>query len=422
MEISNDLLELLQKGEIISSDFKQGDQEIFNLLVNARVLVNDDNTELLKIKRHINALRHHSDYASFTILPTLDCNFACPYCFEKKRKTTLTEDSMNKISKLINHIISHTQGCNLTWFGGEPLLAINKIEQLYNKLDVKDKHIHASIITNGYLLSKANIAKLKKLHISSVQITLDGLENTHNTRKFVSGKHLPTFQRILKNIIELHNENFANISIRVNVDDNNKHEFIPLYQYLSNAIPNFGDNLYVYPAFINPHGQDICQNNNICHLSHLKQIEFIYHLYEKYGYVHSAIYPNNTLYECPIRHVNSWVIGPDATLYKCWEIAGDKDFEIGCINEDGIPVITNEQILFRYLEGADPFTDPTCMNCNLYPVCGGGCIQSRIKNKYLDTNINHCIFAKDNIEGFLKIYYQQYKKTQRNEMDKNIDS
>jgi uncharacterized protein len=242
------------------------------------------------------------------------------------------------------------------------------------------------------------------------------LEGTHNKRKFLFEKHTPTFQKTVENIINLLKANFATVAIRVNLDENNKDEFVPLYQYLSCVIPNFGKNMYVYPAFINNYNNaEICQNNNICHLSHDKQIDFIYKLYEKYGYMHSAIYPTNILYECPIRHLNSWVIAPDATLYKCWEIAGDKDFEVGYINEDGVPIITNEQAYFRYLEGADPLTDEVCMACHLYPVCGGGCIQARIKNMYFNDTVNHCIFAKDNIEGFLKIYYNQYKKTATNE-------
>lgn len=66
--------------------------------------------------------------------------------------------------------IKKTKARNLfvTWFGGEPLLAFDRIRSLSEKIFDLDINYHSGMITNGYLLSEDIINDLEKLRIGSL--------------------------------------------------------------------------------------------------------------------------------------------------------------------------------------------------------------------------------------------------------------
>ena len=41
------------------------------------------------------------DYLHLVILPTEDCNFRCPYCYEEHRKSVINRETINSIYKYI---------------------------------------------------------------------------------------------------------------------------------------------------------------------------------------------------------------------------------------------------------------------------------------------------------------------------------
>jgi radical SAM protein with 4Fe4S-binding SPASM domain len=67
-----------------------------------------------------------------------------------------------------------------TFYGGEPLLGIESILNLYVKFKSVKFIAEYDIITNGYLLNDENIEKLSKLPITTFQITIDDDEYIHN--------------------------------------------------------------------------------------------------------------------------------------------------------------------------------------------------------------------------------------------------
>lgn len=405
IEVSSDLYHMLQNTPVRIGDF-ESDNEILPQLIETKILVTDDETEFLKIRHRVATRRYNPNYASFTILPTLDCNFSCPYCFESKQKKDLTTYSIDIIAKFINRITENKKEFNITWFGGEPLMAVKKMHSLYKQLNISNKSVDSSIITNGFLLNDSTIDILKTINVSTVQVTLDGTESSHNSRKKLSGNsHVNVFRKTINNIIKLSNEEFAQINIRVNIDNHNKQEFLPLYEYLAKEIPNFGKNVFVSPAFIADSPTKGCDKNEICVLSRKQISDFVVRLQKKHQFYHPLLYPSNILYECPVRNDNSWVICPDGSLFKCWEVVGIEDFKIGHLDENGEIVVTNESLLFQYMEGADPLSDKNCINCKTYPICGGGCVHARIMKKYHKAKVNPCAYAKNYLEKFLSAYY-----------------
>ena len=95
------------------------------------------------------------------------------------------------------------------------------------------------------------------------------------------------------------------------------------------------------------------------------------------------------------------VIGPNGEIYKCWNDVGNEERIVGYLNGK----ITNEQLLIRYLNGADPFDDEECQKCILLPICGGGCPYIRLKREYEDVNIESCSLFKKNMKNFLLMHY-----------------
>ena len=175
------------------------------------------------------------------------------------------------------------------------------------------------------------------------------------------------------------------------VKRNNKDDFIKLYKmFNSKQYKNFSISL----AFVQNLSGDVrCENI----MERTEQSDFVMNLYQSYGLDFSFIYPRHERYECAIRNKNSLVIGPEGELYKCWNDVGDVTKIVG--NIDG--AIENQDLLLRYLVGADPFEDPKCKSCILLPVCGGGCPYLRIKNEFEGKDVNSCPLIKDNLNEFL---------------------
>lgn len=280
---------------------------------------------------------------------------------------------------------------SVTWFGGELLLAFDRMESLTRKIQALGLRYNADMITNGYLLSEDVISRLPSLGISSMQITIDGPARIHDSRRCLKSG-APTFDRIISNIDAVKRlQPDISVSVRVNVDKTNEKDFVELYRLFSDKhYKKFAVSL----AFV----KDISGCNTCSDFCNSReQAEFVLSLLRKYDLDFSYIYPLSSRYECAVRNRNAIVIGPEGELYKCWQDVGCKDKVVGYINGK----VTNEPLLLRYLVGADPFEDPKCQECFLLPVCGGGCPYSRLQNVYEGKSVDTCLLIKDNLKDFL---------------------
>lgn len=401
--MSNSLAELkLEDYEMLenlrANNLPLADEELEKQLRQLKVIVDNDMDEINKVK-YINLLnRNENRRLILTINPTLACNFNCPYCFENEHSNIYMHDLVEE--KIILFIKKHVglKALDVTWFGGEPLLAFDRIVSMTKKMQNLGLNYKAGMITNGYLLTEKVISKLESLAISSIQITIDGMADLHNTRRCLkSGK--PTFDKILQNIDLLQKVNpQIRLNVRVNVDKTNYADFLELYKFLKDKhYPTLNVNL----SFV----KDMTGCYKCNHSYDMQeQAQIVKDLLQKYGLDFSMVFPRSERYECAIRNRNALVIGPEGELYKCWNDVGNKSKIIG--NIDG--KITNEALLLRYLVAADPFEDPKCQECFLLPVCGGGCPYSRIQNEYEGTNINTCLYIKDYLKDFL-VTHAEYK-------------
>lgn len=101
---------------------------------------------------------------TMTLIPTMNCNFRCPYCYEKDKKypvKKMTTEVMDAIIKYVESRIDSVDHIFVTWYGGEPLLGLHEIRIMQNKLielaSQKDVQVSGMIITNGYAVSPNSI-------------------------------------------------------------------------------------------------------------------------------------------------------------------------------------------------------------------------------------------------------------------------
>ncbi len=129
--------------------------------------------------------------ARVTICPTLECNFICPSCYEKRQACVMSIEVQIGVIYYIKELISSgIRLISIVWYGGEPLLYPEIIENLSLKIMelCKENNVAytCSMITNGFLIDEHILKISEKIKLTSIQITVDGDEKTHDSRRKLS--------------------------------------------------------------------------------------------------------------------------------------------------------------------------------------------------------------------------------------------
>lgn len=237
------------------------DNELWTALCQNNILTECDDDDYLKYKASIIRLRSQRTSMHLTLAPTMDCCFRCHYCFEKyKEKKYMTPEIMDAIAKYVTSY-PELKNIKITWFGGEPLMALPQIEEFHEKFSsLWKKPFNSNIITTGYHIDDEAIRVMKKVGITSAQITLDGMKETHNKVKHIpSGEDV--FEKVVSNIELLNNlAPEINIIIRVNLTHENAHEYRDVCKLFFDRF-NERKNMGITPAFVLDRGASNC---NIC--------------------------------------------------------------------------------------------------------------------------------------------------------------
>jgi len=385
------------------------DPDFLTLLRANKVLVEAGEEERLLLARHYerHALCFDTSRLGLTICPTLKCNFRCPYCFEHSQKDGATM-TLETVERLIAFIESYKDArhLSLAWYGGEPTLAWEVIEDLTAKVQALEiEYAGAGLVTNGYLLSAEKIARLGDLQIGSIQITLDGPPEVHDSRRVLAGGG-PTYARILENVALLMASDYeGSCAIRVNVDKHNLEGFLELRAELLARFE--GTKLSVYAGHVNTsfgHSYD-----HACSLDLDDGAEFTFDLYRAGGLLpHGGFYPAGNLHGiCVATCHNGFVVGPSGELYKCWEDVGKPEMVIGDVTAE--EPITDPGLRALYALGTDAYDDPECLACVTLPICGGGCANKRLRAKcFGEEGLLICSPYKDHLTAYLEEYYDTF--------------
>ncbi len=395
-ELFNIVTRSKEKCETISSI---SDISILESLQKDKIITKNDEDDFLLYKSIIQGYRNDRRKLMITIAPTMDCCFNCHYCFERtKRPSYMSVDVMHGIAKFLA-TFNEAKSVSITWFGGEPLMAVPEMEKLYTTLKRKLKGLpfYSSIITTGFHLNEENIKVLQKIKVSNMQITLDGLKDTHNKIKFTNGCD-DVFSVVMNNIDKLCDiAPDITVFIRVNITKSNMNEFNALQEYICER---FGNKVAVQPAFVlNRNNDDTTVENNL--ISCKNHSQCILDLSKSDRVSSHAVYPDYSFSECAIRNPYSFSFDPDGYVYKCWEHIGDTKYAVGKVNKKGEFAVSNVMLMNRQLYGADPLEDLNCRKCSTLPICGGGCPIQRIENTFENGNNVCCSYYKGHIQEFV---------------------
>lgn len=102
---------------------------LFSAMQKLGIIVDGDINETNKIILSHREQVYNNNTYRMTIMPTLDCNFNCWYCYEEHPKGKMSILIQKAIIKLVTNILDENNlGLfSLDWFGGEPLLYFNDL-------------------------------------------------------------------------------------------------------------------------------------------------------------------------------------------------------------------------------------------------------------------------------------------------------
>lgn len=345
--------------------------------MNNQGIVIDERLDELALLRSAYQCGKNKNEAHLTICPTLECNLACPYCYEKHVQGAMSRETQDNILKLVDYLLK--EGVNkiyVLWYGGEPLLypeIITRVSTLIaDKCVDNDCECCFSMISNGVLLDEDILSILKQIPISRIQITLDGEEGIHDKRRYLKDG-TPTFNKIVNNIETASKD--IKIVVRVNVDHSNKNS----YQYIKSLFEN-KDNISVYCAPVTIENVQSAIIKKRCY-THDDYVDFY-----KENIPLDDISLRSGIYFCSAEMKYSYVIDPNGYIFKCLNDIGQVGWSIGNVNNTELK--TNPMAIAKYL-GRDPFTEEECASCVFLPQCSGGCIWN-----YKDKGTHACKGAK----------------------------
>ena len=349
-------------------------------------------------------LREDTDQMRVTVLTTLQCNFACDYCFQgdhgdyNKFAAKMSLETAERVTDWIAERLDEVkpQRFMLTLFGGEPLLnlpaAYFLAERCHELCTQRGIEPRVSVITNGLLLTPEVVERLSPYGLQGVKITLDGDRDTHNRMRPLRGRQ-GTFDKIIENVRRvaplvpitiggnfdessadsypalldfLREQDFADRIAKINFkpvikpfDPANAKGVIPLTAVSSTGKPLNGTCMTGAGAG-SPAGA--CDS---CHFVDDKT-QFLRDETRKRGFptpdgVHMG--------PCEIHRRHAHTIGPDGSLYVCPGFTGDPKESTGHI--DGRQESWRLAATARF----DKLTahKEECGDCSFIPVCGGGC-------------------------------------------------
>lgn len=393
---------------IINKDMLES--EFCEQLEKGGYIIRENEDEISLLKYGLLGQRYRGDFLSLTIAATSDCNFRCVYCYKKNslKNSKMDIKTQENLYKFVETRIDTISQLSICWYGGEPLLVMDIIENLSEKFiklcQTKGVNYTAGIVTNGYLLTTEMAKKLNRFKVTNMQITIDGPEEIHNKRRPLAGGQ-GTFKKILQNVKACKDE-ISEISIRINTDKENMNEINRLISEIR-SMGIVGDNVSYYLGFVESHNN--CYLDEKCMTAEAfskKHYEFMI----ENGISLMNAYPRLTANFCGADLKNSYVVDSEGYLYKCWNDVGVKEKSVGNLNADSLPeYIPNLDIFYSYML-YDVTQDPECKECKYLPICMGGCPFKRL------TKGNRCIDKKYILEDYLKSC-ANYLISQRNDIE-----
>lgn len=369
---------------------------------------------------------------NFTILPTLACNFSCDYCFQgdhQHGQFMSPETQVATLRYIQSLIVEEPRLFGCTWFGGEPLLAKETVLNMSRQLNylaeaMVGHHPRMSIVTNGILLNSNTARELSEVGINLAQVSFDSLVfKSSKKRGVMDANGEPSI--ILKNIMAAGEH--LTVDVRINVSAENLHEVPQMIEFLSkHGISN------IYAARIHAEKSEFALTNDSdctlgtcggCGSQETLEAKFSnslniseYASFEKEHFLNNFSNRPEAFKElvkklvpkthfCGATLGNMHVIDPAGYVSRCWHSAGIPSEAMGNIHDMNNSIDSSD--IAQHWQEFSPFAYPACKNCNVLPLCMGGCSHPRV---FMDATEPPCDsikqqiqFCVDQVGGVIKV-------------------
>ena len=405
--VSSDVTALLdriaQHGSGAIDTLNNEERDALALLTENGFLVEDRAADRRALDSYFSEVKNDSSELHVTLLTTLQCNFACDYCFQgdhgdyNTHADKMSLETATRVAEWFERELDRVRPERfvLTFFGGEPLLNLPVMYMLAERASKAGKargvDVVLNIITNGLLLTADVVDRMLPFGLNGVKITLDGDKDTHNRMRPLRGGQ-GTFDRIVENIRQVAGK--CRVAIGGNFDESSVGSYPALLQYLKEQ--DFGSKLVkvnfkpivrVEPVTgkgiipLTPVGagakeslKGTCMTSvgsgagaacDSCNTME-DQMTFVRQETQRHGFPTSDGVPKGM---CHVHKTHAHTIGPDGSLYACPGFTGQLAMSTGHIDDRRDS--WRESALEKF-ERLHPWTE--CGDCAFIPTCAGGCL------------------------------------------------
>jgi putative peptide-modifying radical SAM enzyme len=319
----------------------------------------------------------------FHLILTTQCNLQCRYCYGKSCDDIGTDFGNFEIDytlpKEINYPIEWLRDfckkdpeCILTFYGGEPTLCNQKIQQIMDQVPAK----HFLIQTNGVLLDKLGPKYINRLH--TILVSVDGNEELtdHNRGTGVYGKVIENLKKIVNNGFK--GEIIARMTVTEETDiyrqvtwllDNKEFPFSSVHWQLD---AGFWKNDFTHRSFekwtkenYNPNVKRLAKH----WIDTMENSGNVLRLYPFLAVMYSFLHEEKTLLRCGSGWIN-YTILTDGHITPCPIMGGMKEY------------YTDHIKTAHPLKLIQTFVSDPCTKCAILNECGGRCLYANITKQW----------------------------------------
>lgn len=360
--------------------FESLSDEEKNVLITNGFVIDDNRNELQELEYMFKKTYFDNNFLNIVLVPSLSCNFKCPYCFEKGHDCS--KENVKKYFEILKKYgkkhFKDFKAIQFSLFGGEPLLFYKEIKKFLDwveKDSIKNNYKYiTSIVTNGSLLTENVVNELLEHNLFSLQITLDSDKNTHDSLRIYKNGN-PTFDLLI-----------SKIKMLIDITGRRKDFTFNLRINLSNCdLLKFKETLLRFEKKYRKHINLLIRavyktseykENNINNVSELKQF---YDIAIELGYkIVTNTYHYQSCEGCA--DTKFFYLMPDMSMWKCINDLSYKKACFGYITADGEPLLDTNNTTNWYENASNCFKNEKCKECKLLPDCLGGCILHSCKN------------------------------------------
>jgi uncharacterized protein len=309
-----------------------------------------------------------------TVQPTLACNLACTYCFQKE-SPAFTKMSEATLQATVEWIVQTVDArairtLHIHWFGGEPLTrkaqVLSATAALSAAMAARAGRFEWSMTTNGIGLDAPFAEAMRRCGEGSIKLTMDGDRETHDqARVYRDGRG--SFDEVFAAALAV-----API-VRLRIGGN----FLPgqaaSYERLLERLDAAGLTPLLEAVRFKPVVETQRKSGACTGCSDGKEeaqtlVQLNRSIEKRRLGQHQGETLEGMLGPCELHWKNNYTIDPEGRIYKCPAVAGRPEMAVASVQSPAPEKVAP-------LVASRPWEQ--CGSCPYLSVCAGGCLGGR---------------------------------------------